>query len=36
VTRGTTGQNSYYTDQSGVIRQNSNNTQASSADSPLQ
>src|SRR5690348_17554293 len=28
VTRGTTGQNSYYTDQSGVIRQNSNNTQA--------
>lgn len=35
VTRGTTGQNSYYTDQSGVIRQNSNNTQAGSADSPL-
>ena len=35
VTRGTTGTNSYYTDQSAVIRQNSNNTQASSADSPL-
>lgn len=35
VTRGTTGNNSYYLDQSGVIRQNSNNTQASSADSPL-
>ncbi len=35
VTRGTTGTNSYYTDQTGVIRQNSSNTQASSADSPL-
>jgi len=35
VTRGTTGTNSYYTDGSGVIRQNSSNTQASSADSPL-
>ena len=35
IVRGTTGTNSYYTDESGVIRQNSNNTQASSADSPL-
>ncbi|HZT71009.1 MAG TPA: DUF4190 domain-containing protein [Terriglobia bacterium] len=35
VTRGTTGTNSYYTNQSGVIRVNANNTQASSADSPL-
>lgn len=35
VTSGTTGTNSYYTNQSGVIRVNANNTQASSADSPL-
>ena len=35
ITRGTTGTNSYYTDQSGVIRVNSNNTQASAASPPL-
>jgi len=35
VTRGTTGTNSYYTDQSGVIRVNSNNTQASASSPPL-
>jgi type IV pilus assembly protein PilA len=34
VTRGTTGLNSYYVDQTGVIRQNPT-TQASVADSPL-
>ncbi len=34
ISRGTTGTNSYYVDQSGVIRQNST-TQASAADSPL-
>ncbi len=35
ISRGNTGMNSYYTDQSGVIRQNSNNTSASATDSPL-
>ncbi|TAM82203.1 MAG: prepilin-type N-terminal cleavage/methylation domain-containing protein [Acidobacteria bacterium] len=34
VTRGTTGLNSYFVDQTGVVRQNST-TQASAADSPL-
>jgi len=34
VNRGTTGTNSYYVDQSGVIRQNTT-TQAGAADSPL-
>jgi type IV pilus assembly protein PilA len=34
VTRGTTGLNSYFVDQSGVVRQNAT-TQASAADSPL-
>jgi len=34
VTRGTTGTNSYFVDQSGVVRQNST-TQASATDSPL-
>jgi hypothetical protein len=34
ISRGTTGTNSYYVDQSGVIRQNST-TQAGAADSPL-
>lgn len=34
ISRGTTGTNSYYVDQTGVIRQNST-TEASSADSPL-
>jgi len=34
VSRGTTGTNSYFVDQTGVIRQNST-TQASAADSPL-
>ncbi len=35
VTPGTTGTNYYFTDQSGVIRQNSNNQTATVADSPL-
>ena len=35
VTYGTTGQNHYYTDQSGVIRQQSTDVQATSADSPI-
>ncbi len=35
ITRGTTGTNSYYTDQSGVLRVNSNNTQASASSPPL-
>ncbi len=34
VTRGTTGLNSYFVDQTGVVRQNAT-TQASAADSPL-
>jgi type IV pilus assembly protein PilA len=34
VTRGTTGSNSYFVDQTGVVRQNAT-TQASAADSPL-
>lgn len=34
IDRGTTGTNSYFVDQTGVIRQNST-TQASAADSPL-
>jgi len=34
VTRGTTGLNSYFVDQTGVVRQNPT-TQASAADSPL-
>lgn len=34
IDRGTTGTNSYYVDQTGVIRQNSS-TQASASDSPL-
>jgi hypothetical protein len=34
VSRGTTGLNSYFVDQTGVVRQNST-TQASAADSPL-
>jgi type IV pilus assembly protein PilA len=34
INRGTTGTNSYFVDQSGVIRQNAT-TQASAADSPL-
>ncbi len=35
VTRGTTGTDSYYTDQSGVIRVNTTNTQAGSSSPPL-
>lgn len=35
VTRGLTGTNSYFSDESGVIRQNSNSTQATSNDSPI-
>jgi len=34
ITRGTTGLNSYFVDQTGVVRQNAT-TQASAADSPL-
>ena len=34
VNRGTTGVNSYFVDQTGVVRQNPT-TQASAADSPL-
>ncbi len=35
ITRGITGYNSYYVDESGVIRENTSGTQATSADSPL-
>jgi type IV pilus assembly protein PilA len=35
VARGVTGSNSYFVDDSGVIRQNMSGTQATSADSPL-
>ena len=35
VSRGITGQNSYYVDESGVIRQNASGAQATAADSPL-
>ena len=35
VSRGLTGLNSYYVDDSGVIRENQSGTQATSADSPL-
>jgi hypothetical protein len=35
IQAGTTGTNAYYTDQSGVIRQNSGGTAAGSTDSPL-
>ncbi len=35
VTRGLTGTNSYFSDESGVIRQNSNSTQATVTDSPI-
>ncbi len=35
ITRGITGYNSYFVDESGVIRENTSGTQATSSDSPL-